>query len=94
VVDSIHDIDAPMASAPVVGEPMSLREVAAELAVSPTTVARWCTRGIRGHKLPCLALGKRKFVARRSLIGWIRLINEGNELPASDSAHAQNGAAT
>jgi hypothetical protein len=82
-----------MKSTPIDSQ-ISLKEVAAELGVAYSTAWRWATRGVRNHKLPCVSIGNRRFTNRASLAAWLALINNGNELPASEqNAHAQNGEA-
>ena len=40
---------------------LTLPKTARELAVSPATVARWATRGVRGVRLRTFVLGGRRF---------------------------------
>ncbi len=48
-------------------ERLSLREVAEHLNVHVTTVARWVSVGVRGHRLASVLIGGRRFVLRVAL---------------------------
>ncbi|RIK78507.1 MAG: hypothetical protein DCC67_11465 [Planctomycetota bacterium] len=50
---------------------VSLTRLAHELGVSTSTVWRWTLRGVRGHRLPTMQLGGRRYVARADFADWL-----------------------
>lgn len=56
---------------------VSLTALASELGVSVSTVWRWTLRGVRGHKLPCLHVGGRRYVTREAFANWLAATQAG-----------------
>lgn len=54
---------------------ISLSDLADREGVHRVTVDRWCTRGIRGHKLASFALGHKKFTTLPAFERWMAAIN-------------------
>jgi hypothetical protein len=50
---------------------VSLTRLARDLGVSTSTVWRWALKGIRGHRLPCIHLGGRRYVTRAAFAAWL-----------------------
>ena len=55
---------------------ISLGQLANEQGLSMSTVRRWATRGVRGHKLECLYIGGRVYVTREAFERFIFSIND------------------
>lgn len=59
------------------------------LNVNPSTVWRWMETGCRGHRLPFVRVGNRRFVSVVSMEGFLAALNAGTadaETPAPAAA--------
>jgi hypothetical protein len=64
---------------------ISLGDLADREGVHRATVDRWCTRGIKGHKLSSFSLGHKKFTTVPAFERWMVAIN-GEPVPAGGVA--------
>lgn len=68
-------------------ERLSMNEVAEIVGVHGTTVARWVTVGVRGHKLASVLVGGRRFVLRTALEGFLAHGNDAGPPKRTATAH-------
>ncbi len=53
-----------------------VKEVAKMFQVTDLTVRLWITRGLKGHKLQAIKMGKSWQVSLQALVEWANVINE------------------
>lgn len=58
---------------------LSMKEAADLLKVHISTVWRWDQSGVRGHKLPTVVVGGRRFVVRDDLMAFLAKIQTRQE---------------
>ena len=68
---------------------VSLTVLARELGVSTSTVWRWTLRGIRGHRLPYVHLGGRRYVTRAAFAAWLDSTQAASPAPVPGTCRAR-----
>ena len=70
---------------------LTLPKAARELAVSPATVARWATRGVRGIRLQTFVLGGRRFTTPALLERFMGETTAAAPIGCDEAASGQAG---
>src|SRR5690606_29884107 len=71
---------------------ISLTDLAKREDVAVSTVWRWTTRGVAGHRLEAFSVGGRKFTTEESFARWVEATNSatsGLPSPTVSAAHQQ-----